>query len=305
MSNRNEFWVGFDADGEFVEDPFIRHAKVGQIWLWSARTRIFDEYPAQWAKPRLKPLDGINEQAAIDVYLAWLQTPEALPWLRQRNAQNGSSVSNAGTKEKSITAEPSSRLKEMRWELEQRFPFFYHMTHEKNIDSICRYGLLSLNRLRGMNLSFTDISLQTAQEKRDRPEPVFNRAIHEYVPFYFNPKNPMMFVRKELCTQLVLVEIDRTALIGLQFLYSDGNAASPNTRFSEDIVILHDCVDALTVDYWNDVEDGKRRRCAEILVYSQLNPQLIQRFICRDHQMAEKLQEHVGLPVVADQAMFF
>lgn len=305
-TTKDTFLVGCDDEGIFLEDALIPHPNVGHIWLWSKHQRSFDWALSRYARPRLRRISPEIEKETIAAYIDWLNTPEGQPWLNQRHVIKDLSVDAVILFEDPTKTDPKVLLESRRRELTDRFTFFYHMTHKKNIDSICRYGLLSLNRLRHTNHRYTDISLVEAQEKRDRQEPVFNRPIHEYVPFYFNPKNPMQYLRKDLGNQLVLVEIDQSALVSCEFfVFSDGNAASYSTRFSDDILVVTDSVDALTADYWTDVPDGKRRRCAELLIHSHVSPVWIRRLICRDADTAEALDEHIGLPIAVDRTMFF
>jgi hypothetical protein len=304
-TNGQKYWVGFDKDGVFVEDCLIRHARAGYVWLWSERAKTFDDYPEQYAKPRLKALNKSEEQNAIAAYLQWLEEPKAQQWQQRRIDFLESPTGKEESKKNQDKIEAAQCTEAKRHELERRFALFYHMTHVNNIEGICRHGLLSLSKVRGQNLSFKDISDPGAQRWRDRRETVYGRPIHDYVPFYLNPKNPMQFRRREMLQELVLVEVHRSVLAGREYVYSDGNAASRATRFSDDVLLIGTCVEALTAEYWTEIEDGKRRRCAEVLIYSHIEPRSINRLICMNDQMVERLMAFVGLPVVADRTLFF
>lgn len=65
--------------------------------------------------------------------------------------------------------------------------YLYHMTHIDNLESIFKYGLLSHNEAHRRGLVKVDISMQAAQEWR--------KKVHNYVPFYFSPRNTMLYKR--------------------------------------------------------------------------------------------------------------
>lgn len=62
--------------------------------------------------------------------------------------------------------------------------FLYHMTHKSNLENILRNGLLSHTKAYSKGLTKTDISDERVNRRRS--------TVHNYVPFYFNPKNPMV-----------------------------------------------------------------------------------------------------------------
>ena len=132
--------------------------------------------------------------------------------------------------------------------------------------SIREHGLLSHNAAQQAGAVSVDISDQDVQERRANIS-VFGRPLHDYVPLYFNPKNPMLFVRRELRDALVILLLDRELLVQDGVVFSDGNAASGPTNFFNDVSRLADLDWACIRDeYWNDHEDGTRIRCAEVLV---------------------------------------
>ncbi len=95
---------------------------------------------------------------------------------------------------------------EQRQKLEKyKINYLYHMTHKDNLENILRYGLKSHNEAKKENLNKVDISDNQVNDRRSRKEPIFNRSIHDYVPLYFNPKNPMLFVRKGLQNDIVIL----------------------------------------------------------------------------------------------------
>jgi hypothetical protein len=71
----------------------------------------------------------------------------------------------------------------------------YHITHIDNLVSILNSGgLISCSELRQQQTNYTDVAHQTIQDKR-AAKPVMcivRGVLHDYVPFYFAPRSPML-----------------------------------------------------------------------------------------------------------------
>lgn len=187
-----------------------------------------------------------------------------------------------------------------------QFQFFYHMTHKNNLTGILQHGILShADVLVRDDVLATDISDAGAQRWRDREEPANHRAIHDYAPLYINPKNPMLFVRRNLQREIVILKICPKVLQDGQHVFSDGNAASRETRFSSDSNVIADSLTALNAEYWANCTDGKRRRCAELLVYPKVKPVHILSIICSNNTLAEEIAMGTNLQIEVNPSMFF
>jgi hypothetical protein len=147
---------------------------------------------------------------------------------------------------------------------QKRVKFLYHITHANNLRSILRHGLVSHNYAN--ELPHVDISMQEVNARRAWCETVFKRPIHDYVPFYFNPKNPMLYKRRDAQRELVILGIDRAMLFNRGVLITDGNAASHDSCFYKIGGLQNIDWDCLASHYWNNFQDGKRKRCAEALI---------------------------------------
>lgn len=187
-----------------------------------------------------------------------------------------------------------------------RFTFFYHMTHKDNLAGILQHGILShADVLVRDDVLAVDISDAGAQRWRDREESANHRAIHDYAPLYINPKNPMLYVRRNLQHEIVILKISPKVLQDSQHVYSDGNAASRDTKFSSNSNIVSDSIEALNAAYWADCVDGKRRRCAELLVYPRVQPMHIISAICNNNALAKEIAMKTELQIEVDPSMFF
>ena len=170
--------------------------------------------------------------------------------------------------------------------------YFYHMTHIKNINGIIKDGLYSHNQMRGVE--YEDISDNEVNNRREKIEPINGRPIHDYVPFYFSIRNPMYRRRKDF-DDLVILLISSDVIFYTDMLFTDGNAASKETKFYHDITDLGKLDwECLTGKYWNNYEDGKRKRCAEVLLYKNVLPSRIMKIYCKNENNLKKVKETVA-----------
>jgi len=90
--------------------------------------------------------------------------------------------------------------------------YLYHMTHKDNLERILQSGLKSHNYARRNNLMQNDIANNEVNDRRSRIEPIYNRSLHDYVPLYFNPKNSMLFVRRNIQDNIIILALAKTFL---------------------------------------------------------------------------------------------
>ena len=189
--------------------------------------------------------------------------------------------------------------------------YLYHMTSISNLRNILTNGLLNYYEVRSKGQIKKDISMQEVQDIRHRKrETIHGRIIHEYVPMYFNPKNPMLYVRRELQSTIVILKLDRELIFREDSVFTDGNAANAPTKFFNNLNDLSqldwDCLDD---DYWTDHEDGKRKRCAEVLAYSSIPVSAIKGIACMNMAVKDYVMQNIvtdnDIPVLIDSSLFF
>ena len=185
----------------------------------------------------------------------------------------------------------------------------YYMTHIDNLASILENGIFSHNKM--ATIPHTRIDNQTVNARRERIDPKYNRSLHDYVPLYFNPRNPMLYAVQKY--PVIILEIDSELVPNL---ITDGNAASKATNF-------YRSEEEMPQKAWNDVferswttinicisdlrsmslderitkrksedirnSDLKRSMCAEALVLDKIEPQYIKAIYCRDSDIALKV----------------
>ena len=156
----------------------------------------------------------------------------------------------------------------------------YHLTHIANLQSIWRLGLLSRNRAHSQTRPTDIADPEVIAIRSRRRDTVCNRPLHDYVPLYFTPTNPMLYKcqKKASQSELAILCLSKDVLLFDEAVFTDGNAASRDTQFFGDYRRLDqldwECIRAL---YWSNFPSGKRKRCAEVLVPDELN---LERLYC-------------------------
>lgn len=186
------------------------------------------------------------------------------------------------------------------------FQELYYMAHYKNLASILEHGILSHTLVNKANVEHVDISLAGAQQWRRGLEPVFFHSIHDYVPLYFNPRNPMLYSRREQQRNLVILCISTEVLSsGTKILFTDGNAACKSTQFSTSTDVVQPAVPVLEAPSWNQFSEGRRMRCAETLVLHDVPPKFIEKVVCNNTLLALHLKNQHDINVTIDPSFFF
>jgi hypothetical protein len=185
----------------------------------------------------------------------------------------------------------------------------YHITHVKNLRQIIAEGGLHCD-LRAQEVKSVNIGHRHIKGRRlNRPVPIGPKgAVGEYVPFYFAPRSPMLFVISRGGVdgynegQRPVVYLQSTAETvsgaGLRWVFTEGHADMQFTDF------FHDLKDLTKIDwnlmgakYWNDTNDDpdrKRRRQAEFLVHNFFPWDLVSCVGVYDRSIAEAVGEIIG-----------
>jgi ssDNA thymidine ADP-ribosyltransferase, DarT len=169
----------------------------------------------------------------------------------------------------------------------------YHITHMTNLDSILRSGgLVSTARRLRESIQHIDIAHSHIQDRRARVTVPcsIGGTLHDYVPFYFAPRSPMLFSNhKQNVTgyqggQVPILHLvtspEAVQAANLSFCFTDGHAAMNYAEFYDDLSALETTIDwdLMKAKYWSDTEDDPNRqfrRNAEFLVHDYLPWHLI------------------------------
>ena len=158
--------------------------------------------------------------------------------------------------------------------------YLYHHTHIDNLSGIIHRGLLCKALVKNVNV---DASLASIQTRRQRKlvtcEP--GGVLHDYVPFYFGYRSPMMFLiskgevpnYKGAQDEMIYLVTSVQNVVGTEvsFVFTDGHPIKFPSKFynsPEDLGQLD--WNVIKGKWWNDTPqypDRERRRQAEFLVY--------------------------------------
>jgi len=185
----------------------------------------------------------------------------------------------------------------------------YHFTHAKNLPKILNSGCIYCKNRFPTELEVVDVSHQTVQEKRRAKqvgcEP--GGILHDYVPFYFATRSPMMYVisrgnvegRSSDTIGLVYLvsSVQRVQEANLRFAFSDGHPTKAFSRFYNDVAHL-DKVDweVMATRYWNDTQedpDKSRRRQAEFLVNESFPWDAVEFLAVKNSELKNRLESYM------------
>lgn len=167
---------------------------------------------------------------------------------------------------------------------------FYYFADFRNFESIISNGIFSKNYIHKTRIKNYDFSNSEVQVRRHFKEIDLNGIkyrIHDFVPLYFVPKTPTLFAidEREL---LFFIEINKNIIShNKKYIFSDGNAASNRTGFYDDLGEAKKNIpwEVLNAKFWNNFEDGKRKRNAEILIYDKIETSYFNRVIVNNKEV--------------------
>lgn len=191
-------------------------------------------------------------------------------------------------------------------EILNQINYIYHMTHINNLETILKYGLLSHNN----NVVNSRIDNPDVNDRRDFNEPIYHKNLHSYVPFYFNPRNPMLFVNRDKEEEIVILAFDKRLIYSKGAIFTNGNASVRGTKFYNDLNDLDklnwECIKS---KYWNDFKDGKREIMSEVLIPDKVDIDKLQKIYCYNRDTKLKIEKllfnYPNIAVEINQELFF
>ncbi len=193
----------------------------------------------------------------------------------------------------------------------------YFITPIENLDSILAYGLLSHNRIAQLKIRHKSIANGVIQERRkNKPVPGGKYKLHDFVNLYFNPRNAMMFKRKDMYADMCVLGMDVDLLNSKTTIVTDGNASSDYTifysassgvqRLDKNLVFARSWYDD---DYFAMLRK-RRAICSEVLVLNNIPANHIRQVYVSCKESAEKIEEilknkGISLPIKVSGKMFF
>ncbi len=183
----------------------------------------------------------------------------------------------------------------------------FHITHVDNLPTILSLGgLISCAMMNVQATSCRSIAHESIQDKRARTVvPCGLRGtLHDYIPFYFAPRSPMLYtisrgnVANGTGGQQRVVHLVSTAQAvytpTCPVVFTDGHAIMALSQFFDNLADL-DKIDwpLMSAEYWNDTQedpDRKRRRQAEYLIHQQMSWNLISEIGVFDRHIKAEVQ---------------
>lgn len=161
---------------------------------------------------------------------------------------------------------------------EYRSRYVYHMTHLENLKSILQNELLSTNEKTRLGIKHKNIANHGIQNRRAAMNVTCGPigTVHDYVPFYFCPREPMLLGllnSKNLDQQFIIylaVTIDVVEREDVVFTSASANTNIPPTFYCnpEDLSVLNwNLIDS---NKWSFKDDDRHAKMAEMLIHEKV-----------------------------------
>lgn len=184
----------------------------------------------------------------------------------------------------------------------------FHITHLDNLAGIHECGLLCRQTIEAEGLPYRDLSDPECQARRtDRCVGRAHVDLHDFVPLFINPRNPMLYRLQKAAeqrgepTSLAILEFGPQPARWRASLISDGIASSSASQlFHASDPQAQQALDweAINRRSWVDgPADTRRKKMAEVLVSEVLCPYHIQRIWLRSPAAFERLKAELPCKV--------
>ena len=133
-----------------------------------------------------------------------------------------------------------------------------HITDKRNLTTIIQHkGLYSKNKGKSLNISYINIAYEGIQERRSEVVVPINPSgvLHDYVPFYFAPRSPMLYAIKSRIIPgykgnqediiYLISDINTIASNKISFVFTDGHPIMAFSNFYNDLKYLKRIYEAL------------------------------------------------------------
>ena len=179
--------------------------------------------------------------------------------------------------------------------------FFFHFTHIENIPNIIKNGLLSTNLKTSHGVEHLDIACKEIQNTRHAtkiPNCSLNSTIHDYVPFYFCSRTPMLLslLHTKNIDQKFMIHI----CVSIKKLEQQNNIFTDESANREELPNFYNQTKDLKHLNWDIIEskswkkgddDYKHKRMAEALIYEKLDIKDIDYFVVWNESIKEMLEK--------------
>jgi hypothetical protein len=186
----------------------------------------------------------------------------------------------------------------------------YHITHWENLPRIlANDGLLSYAALKQRSIQYHDIANEDIQDKRAQKRVPCGPGgtLHDYVPFYFAPRSPMLYCAYRGGTrypegQAPVIHLVSSAQVVygryLPAVFTNGHAIMELSDYFTDLPDLEQIDwNVMASRWWNDTQEHpgrKRRRQAEFLVYHHFPWALVSEIGVLNSRIAAQVETILG-----------
>lgn len=182
----------------------------------------------------------------------------------------------------------------------------YHITHIDNLEGILQEGgLWAKNSLKSPHVSVAYEHIQIRRSMKNVP--VYpGGTLHDYVPFYFCPRSPMLYVLHNPPEDQMpykggqrpilhlVANLDAVREARLEFVFTDRHALTAYARFYTSKDDPANCLDwkAIGSDYWYNTPeqpDRREKKQAEFLVHRFFPWELIEAIGVMNQDIEQKV----------------
>ncbi|WP_272887350.1 DarT ssDNA thymidine ADP-ribosyltransferase family protein [Campylobacter lanienae] len=159
------------------------------------------------------------------------------------------------------------------------------------------------------------ISAISTDPKRSHAEPIYGKAISEYVSLYFNPRNATLYsAQKSYRSKVIILQIHKTALLADGVIFTNASATAARYECANE---LSDLLNTQFISWsevmskdWNHADRSIKqskidKMMAEALVPTHLSIDMIDGIICQDSSIAKSIASDYNITAVADMEYFF
>lgn len=177
--------------------------------------------------------------------------------------------------------------------------YIYYITNLDNLSDIMSHS----------------ISAISTDPKRSHAEPIYGKAISEYVSLYFNPRNATLYsAQKSYRSKVIILQIHKTALLADGVIFTNASATAARYECANE---LSDLLNTQFISWsevmskdWNHADRSIKqskidKMMAEALVPTHLSIDMIAGIICQDSSIAKSIASDYNITAVADMEYFF
>lgn len=182
--------------------------------------------------------------------------------------------------------------------------YAFRLVHIDNIPLILKYGIVRKNSVNASS-NYVPIGDNSIINIRATKKVLNNRTLSDFIPFYFGPRSPMLYVIQKGFNNVarhnaddivyLVIKISDVINKGIKCYFTDGHALDSLTKFYESNRLnqLNQIVDYDDVyqKYWcsDDDLDLKRRKEAELLIDQDLPANFIKGIVVYSIEAREKI----------------